>query len=170
MKRFYAFFIVSLVAFAPATSMALKIGTVDLQKALQESKKGKAAKSNLEKEFEARKKKIDAEQDSIRKESEDFQKKSMVLSEKARAEKGMQLQARMGAWQELVQKSQGEIQQKEVEMTKPIIEGLRELTNDLAKKKDVELVYEANAGLLYAKDRVDLTPDLIKAYDEKNPK
>ena len=151
-------------------ALALKIGTVDLQKALQESKKGKNAKSTLEKEFEAKKKKIDAEQVSIRKMSEEFQKKSLVMSEKARSEKGMEIQQKMGAWQELVQRSQQEIQGREAELTHPILDGLRGMISDLAKKKSLEVVFEANSGLLYVADREDLTQELIKMYDEKNPK
>jgi len=153
-----------------SNALAVKVGTVDLNKALQESKRGKNAKSNLDKEVEDKKKKITSEQDSIRKLSEEFQKKSLVMSEKARTEKGMEIQQRMGAWQELVQKSEGEIQERHAELTRPILDGLRGMIGELAKKKSLEVVHEVNSGLLYAADRVDLTEELIKAYDEKNPK
>lgn len=162
--------LLGLLSLVSVQAFAFKVGVVDLQKALQDSKKGKAAKANLEKEFQAKKKEIDKQQESLRKMSEEFQKKSLVLSEKARAEKGMELQQKMGAWQELVQKSQSDIQAKEAEMTRPLIDGLRAQLNDLAKKKDVDVVYEANAGMLYAKDRVEMTEELVKLYDEKNPK
>ena len=56
---------------------SLKIGIVDLQKSLLETKRGKAANSSLEKEYEEKKKKIDAEQESIKKE----EKSPTVLSE-----------------------------------------------------------------------------------------
>lgn len=170
-------FSVSLVALSvlalssPSISAAVKIGTIDLQKALQNVKKGKSAKAELEKEFQEKKKKIDAEQESIRKMSEEFQKKSLVLSEKARAEKGAQIQQKIGAWQEMVQKAQGEMQAREGDMTRPILEGLKTIGSDIAKKKSLELLFEANSsGLLYAADKTDVTDDVIKAYDEKNPK
>ncbi len=157
----------SMVSFA---AQAMKVGTVDLQKALQESKKGKSAKASIEKEFDIKKKKIDAEHASIQKLSEEFQKKSLVMSEKARSEKGMEIQQKMGAWQELVQKSQTEFQERQLELTRPILEGLRSTTAELAKKKSLDMVYEVNSGLLFAAEASDMTSDLIKAYDEKNPK
>lgn len=164
-------FLTTLALAGVSAEAAVKVGTVDLQKALQTVKKGKSAKAALEKEFQEKKKKIDMEQASIRKMSEEFQKKSLVLSEKARNEKGAEIQQKIAAWQELVQKSQQDMQGREAEMTRPILEGLRVLSGDLAKKKSLELMFEANSsGLLYAADKSDVTDELIKAYDEKNPK
>jgi outer membrane protein len=166
-----SFLILALSLGAFTAEAAIKVGVADLQKALQTVKKGKNAKSSLEKEFQDKKKKIDAEQDNIRKLSEDFQKKSLALSEKARAEKGMEIQQKIAAWQELVQKSQGEMQAREAEMTRPILESLRGIAAEIAKKKNLELMFEANSsGLLFAADKTDVTEELIKAYDEKNPK
>jgi outer membrane protein len=175
MTQFATFRLRSLVAVLALTAVssqaAIKVGVADLQKALQTVKKGKTAKTALEKEFQEKKKKIDAEQEAIRKMSEEFQKKSLVLSEKARSEKGMEIQQRIAAWQEMVQKAQGEMQGREGEMTRPILEGLRTISGELAKKKSFELMFEANSsGLLYAADRTDITEELIKAFDEKNPK
>ena len=48
---------------------------------------------------------------------------------------------------------------------------------DLAKKQDLELVFEMNSvgpggstasALAYSKEKVDLTDELIKAFDKKN--
>ena len=162
---------VALALASTAAQAAVKVGTVDLQKALQTVKKGKAAKAELEKEFQEKKKKIDAEQENIRKLSEEFQKKTLVLSEKARAEKGAQIQQKIGAWQELVQKSQAEMSGREADMTRPILEGLKNIGADVAKKKNLEMLFEQNSsGLIFAADKTDVTDDVIKAYDEKNPK
>ncbi len=173
MKRSASFLYVLAFTFLTTTAAqaAIKVGVIDLQKALQSSKKGKAAKSAYEKEFLAKKKNIESEQEKIRKLSEEFQKKSLALSEKARAEKGMEIQQKIAAWQELVQKSQAEMQAREGEMTRPILEGLRSVASELGKKKSFEMVFEANSsGLIFAADRSDFTDELIKAYDEKNPK
>ena len=173
-----AAFLIAGLAVSRVSHASVKVGTVDLQKALQESKKGRNAKAALEKEFDEKKKKIEAEQGAVRKMGEEFQKKSAVMSEKARQTKGAEVQQKMAAFQELVQKSQMDIQAREGELTKPIIDGLRNLVPDIAKKKNLEMVFEANsvgpngmtqAPLIYAADRTDLTDDLIKLFDEKNP-
>lgn len=161
-------FLMAALLVSSAAMANIKIGVVDLQKALQEVKAGKTAKASLEKEFQTKKGVLDKEQEEIRKLSEDFQKKSMALSQEARAQRGMELQKRMGQWQESVQKSQVDIQKREASLTKPILDGLRELIPELSKDKKVDLVLEVNTGgLLYAVERVDLTDELIKKFDSK---
>lgn len=159
---------VASVTLSSTAAFADKIGVVNLQRALQECKRGKAAKAALEKEVEDKKKKIDGERSSIQKATEEFQKKSAVLSEKVKTEKGVELQGRMQAFQELVQKSQAELQGREQELTKPILESLKTLIGTIAKKDGVKAVFEeSTSGLLFAEEKVDLTEKLIKAYDAK---
>jgi outer membrane protein len=148
----------------------LVIGTVNMQKILQESKRGKAAKAQLEKDIEDERKKLDKERDAIQKAGEEFQKKSAVLSEKARNEKGLELQTRMGKFQEVVSQTQMRMQQKEGELTKPILDGIRNTIPEVAKSSKVDLVFEDNtSGLLYTKEeKKDLTGDVLKAFDSKN--
>ena len=149
---------------------AAKMGVVDMQKALMEVKRGKSAKAQLEKAFDAKRKEFDKEQAEIKKESENFQKNSAALSEKARMEKGMKLQGRIATWQENVQKSQAEIQGKEAEFTRPILDGLKNFIPEIARARNLEAVFEAQTGgLLWALDKTDITEELIKKYDEKNP-
>jgi outer membrane protein len=165
----------------PLRSMAanLKVGTVDMIRALNEVKKGKSAQSVLDKEVAAKKKKFEGDQANLRKLGEDFQKKSAVMSEKARTEKGMELQQKMGELQQSAQQAQIELESRRVELTKPILEGLRALVPEVARKRNLELVFDAssiNPGgpsmgtLVYAVDQTDITEELIKLYDEKNPK
>lgn len=170
MKKIHSLSLILLAFVSSSVWAAPKLGIVDMQRALMEVKRGKAAKGQLEKAFEAKKKEIDKEQDSIRKESEDFQKKSAALSEKARMEKGMKLQQRIAAWQEMVSKSQQDIQGKEGDFTRPILEGLRNFVPDIARSRNLDAVFEAQTGgLIWAMDKTDITDELIKKYDEKNP-
>ncbi|MBS1984079.1 MAG: OmpH family outer membrane protein [Bdellovibrionales bacterium] len=151
-----------------ANAFAMKVGIVNLQRALQETKKGKSAKATLEKEVEEKKKKIDTERSALQKATEEFQKKSAVMSEKARNQKGMEMQQKIAQFQEFVQKSQQEVQGRDSELTKPVLDGLRATVADIAKKHKVDLVFEENtSGMLYSEEKVDLTDDLIKAYDNK---
>lgn len=159
----------SLLAFAFSASVPamaeIKVAVIDLQKAFQESKRGQEARDKLEKEYLDRKKKIDSEQDSLKKASEDFQKKSATMSEKARQEKGMDLQKRMGALQELVAKSDQEIRSRESELSRPIIEGLRATAEKIGKNRGFNLVMDVNL-VVYAANRSDITADVIKEFDD----
>jgi outer membrane protein len=180
-RKFLQFLFVPFCVFVLSSQAIaqIKVGVVDMQKALQDVNRGKTAKSSLEKEFDRKKKEIEKEQADIKKMTDEFQKKAAVMSEKARQEKQIEIQTRMGNFQELVQRSQMEIQQREAELTMPIVKDLRDLVADIAKSKSLEMVFETNANgpaammgssLIYAKDKVDVTTDLVQAFDKKHKK
>ena len=100
-------FLATLVGMALVTSNALaeaKFGYIDMQKAIQQTKAGQKAKSDLEKEVETRKKELQAKEKDIKKMGEDFEKKSAVLSDEVRSKKQMEIQEEMMKWRELAQK------------------------------------------------------------------
>ncbi|MEZ4815251.1 MAG: OmpH family outer membrane protein [Bdellovibrionota bacterium] len=163
-KKFLLTLSFSLVGFGWS---AVKIGTVDMEKALQSVKTGKAAKAKLEKKFNEKKSSIDKQEKSFAKAQEDFKKKSVVMSDKAKSEEAMKLQQQYAEIMQSKQKAQLEMQQEEVKATQPILKGLGELIDDVAKSAKVDMVVEARAGLLYAADKVDLTDELIKKFDKK---
>jgi outer membrane protein len=57
----------------------MKIGTVDMQRAIQTSETGKKAKGELEQAFNKKKKELQAEEANLKKLQEDFQKKTICI-------------------------------------------------------------------------------------------
>ncbi len=144
-----------------------RIGTVDMQKALQTVEAGKNAKLQLEKEFNAKKKTLQAEEAKIKKMHEEFQKQSLVMNEEARAKKQQEIQKILMGFQEMTARSQQEIQMKEQDLTKPIITKIRNLVTDLAKKKGYTIVLEKNENMvLFSQEKDDLTTEVIALYNK----
>lgn len=153
-----------------AASAEEKIATVDMQKALQTVEAGKKAKGTLEKEFNARKKELQAEETAIKKMGEDFKKQSLVLSDEAKIKKQNEIQERIMKFQELTARSQAEIQQKEQELTSPIIVKLRSIIGELAKQKGYTVVLEKNENtVLFSLEKDDITSEVIASFN-KQPK
>jgi outer membrane protein len=147
----------------------VKIATVDMQKALQSVDSGKRAKAQLEKDFNAKKKDLQTEEAAIRKATEEFKKQSLVMNDEARAKKQGELQERIMKFQELTARSQMEIQQKEKELTQPIVSKLRNVISDLAKKRSYTVVLEKNENnVLYSLEKDDLTGDVISTFDKQS--
>lgn len=141
-----------------------KIGTIDMQRAIQASESGKKAKGELEAAFNKKKKELQAEEANLKKLQEEFQKKQSALSESAKKEQQGKLQERFMKYQELLQKSQAEIQKKEQEMSEPIIRKIREKVAEIAKKKGYTLVLEKNENVvLFSQEKDDLTEEVMKA-------
>lgn len=160
--------VVSLWVF-PAFGEDLKIATVDLQKAIQSVEAGKKAKAQLEKDYTAKKKDLEAEEASLRKMIDEFKKQSLVMSEEARAKKQAELQERGLKYEELKQRSTVDLQQKEQELTRPLINKLRVVISEIAKQKGYTLILEKNENtVLYSLDKDDLTTDVISSFNKQH--
>lgn len=149
----------------------IKIATVDMQKAIQSVEAGKKAKGQLEKDFNSKKKELEAEENHIRKMIEEFKKQSLVMSDEARAKKQAELQERGLKFEELKQRSTLDLQQKEQELTRPLIGKLRTVISEIAKQKGYALILEKNENtVLYSLDKDDLTDDVISAFNKQQSK
>ena len=168
MKTFVAlmaFF--GMTAAAHAAPADVKIGYVDLQKAIQETNAGKKAKKDLEKEFNSKKDELQKKEADLKKMNEDFEKKKNVLSDDVRNKKQQELQQEMFKYRELVGQSQLNLQKREQELTKPILEKLQEVLDKVAKDAGYTMVLEKNEqSVLWAKKDVDLTDEVVKAFEK----
>ncbi len=152
---------------ADASDEPFKIGIVDMQRTLQTVEAGKKAKSQLEKEFNAKKKELQTEEAAIKKMGEEFKKQSLVLSDDARMKKQGEIQERIMKFQETTARSQAEIQQKEGELTEPIITKIRKLIAELAKKKGYSVILEKNENtVLFSLEKDELTEEVISGFDK----
>ena len=141
-----------------------KIGIVDMQKAIQSWEAGKKAKSELEGAFNKKKKELDDQGAQLKKDQEAFTKKQAALSDSAKRDQGTKLQEKMMKYQELLQKSNVEIQKKEQEMSEPIIKDIRTKVAEIAKKRGFSLVLEKNDNIvIFSDDKTDVTDEVIKS-------
>jgi outer membrane protein len=163
----------ALIAFAGGLSASaladeVKIGVVDMQKALQTVESGKKAKTQLEKEINAKKKELQTEEAAIKKMHDEYKKQTLALSDEARARKQGEIQERVMQLQKMMADSQQELQAKETELTRPIVEKLRGIIADIAKQKGFTVVLEKNENtVLFSQEKDDFTNEVISVFNKK---
>lgn len=169
MTRYTAFLGLLAVLFVSLGARAdVKIGYIDMQKAIQETGSGKKAKKELEDEFNKKKKELEKMETEIKKKGEEFEKRSGVMNEDARNKKNAELQGEMRKYQESAAKAQMEIQKRERDLTQPIVDRLRKILDDIAKKDDYTVILEkAENSVMWAKKEIDLTERVVKEFDKK---
>lgn len=161
---------IALVVFAGVSAHAaegFKVGYVDMQKAIQTTSAGKKAKTELEGEFNKRKKELEKKETDLKKMKEDIEKKQAVLSEEVLGKKQAEFREEMMKYQDSVGKNQMEIQKKERDLTQPILEKMKKVISQVAKEKSYAMVIENSAMVLYAEPGHDLTDDVIKAFEKE---
>ena len=154
--------------FMCANAGAATYGYVDLQKAMETVKEGATAKAKLEKEFNDKKKMISAREEEIKRMTAEYQKKQVVMSNDKKAEEEQRIQKKMMEYRDIVQQSEVQMQKRQIELTQPIIDNLRNVIANIALDAKYDLVYEKNqSGIFFASNAKDITDDAIKSYDEK---
>lgn len=168
MKRFVGALLAVLLLAAPAFAADTKIGYVDLQKALNTSEAGKAAKERISKKVKEYEGTIDTRQKEIKKLKEELEKQAMLLSEDARAAKERDYQQKVKEFQRFTKDIQEELQQKDNDFTKQILEELFKVIKEVGEKEGFTLILEqSESSILYADEKVNLTDKVIKAFDAK---
>ncbi len=153
---------------AHAADAALKVAYVDLQKALQTVDAGKTAKAQLEKDVAAKRAELEKAQASLQQEAEQFEKKSAILNDSAKQAKQQELQKRFMEFQKNASESQADLQKRERELTKPLIDELRAIIEGIGKEKGYQLIVEKNEGaVLYAEAGSDLTEQVVEKFNSK---
>jgi outer membrane protein len=172
MKRLIGLALITvLVSAGSALAGETKLGYVDLQKALNLSEAGKTAKEKISgkvKEYESL---VESRQEELRKLKEELEKKALLLSETARADKERDYQQKLKEFQRFTKDIQEELQQQDADHTRRILEELFGVIKEIGEKENYTLVLEkTESSILFADDQIDLTPKVIKAYDAKHVK
>jgi len=161
------FTIVSVLIAFNAYAADLKIGYVDLNKALNTSETGKKAVKVLEDMVKAKQKFIDQKGDDIKKLDEELSKQSSVLNPETLKEKQEERDRLMRDYQRMVKDSQDEIQKKQTGLMQDIIKEMRQVVHELGKKEGYSVIFErSESGILYIPDNFDLTEKLIQKFNE----
>ena len=153
----------SSVAFAQSS---LKIGVVNLQRAINEVGEGKRARANLESRME----KVKIEVEKRRKELETLQEAleagEMMLSEQALAEQRAEFQTKYLEFQQMVVSSEQEMTLLQGELTNDILEKLYKVARSVGAESGYNLVLESTA-VVYTNGVTDITDLVIARFNDK---
>jgi outer membrane protein len=157
-----------LLASAPVAALAddLKLGYVDLQRALNETEDGRKAKANLKKVFDAKQKELDEQQETLKKDIEDLNKKRTLLPAEKVREKEAELQDRLQKVQQTYMRHQQDLSSKEQEATAKIFDRMGKIITKIAAAENFTMVLDRQqGGVVFAKPSLDLTNEVIRRYN-----
>jgi outer membrane protein len=169
MKRMIRSTLVGLVIAAalirPALAEEVKLGFVDLRRALYETEDGRKARTSLKKVFDQKQKELDEQQDDVKKAIEDLNKKRTLLPADTVRQKEAELQERVAKVQQTYMRHQQDLAAKEEEATQPIVERLQRIIAKIAAAENFTMIFDKNQGVVFAKPHLDLTNEVIRRYN-----
>jgi outer membrane protein len=144
----------------------LKVGAVDIQKAVNQCNAGKEAKQTLTKEVEKIQRLIAEKQKELQEMKELLEKQALMLKPETRAEREKEYQTKLRDFQRWGEDIQNEVNQKRMEMERSIYVGLQKVIQKVATDEGYTLILEKNENIvLFNSKSIDITDQVIKAYD-----
>ncbi len=159
-----------LVLLLPAVvSAQVKIGFIDVQRAISESAAGKRAKEK----FQAQVKKAEAdllkEKNELERLKAELDKKGPLLKDDERRNLEGDLQKRYVTYQRSMSDQQQDLRQKEGEMTADILKELEKIVNEVGKAEKFTLILE-RSQILYSDQGIDITNKVIEVFNSRAKK
>ncbi len=153
---------------APAAAKT-RLGTLDMRRAFNESRAGKEARDRLRTDFEKKQKKLDADQEELKK----LLAKGSAETDQAKKDAvGKQVEERTRALQETFKKFQRDLEEAEKAATAKLLKDIRTLVPSVAQGMKLAGVAEADAVYFTEPDveRIDVTNEVVKRLDAATPK
>jgi len=160
-----------LLAPRAARAAELKIGYVDLQRAVSEVEEGKAARAQLKREFDEKQKKLDEKEAELKQLQADLEKQALVLSEQAKREKAELMERKFGEAQALLGQLRQELGNRERELMSALFDKMGQIVKEIAEAEGFTYVLEKNqAGIMFAPSSLDVTNELVRKYNARYAK
>lgn len=141
-----------------------KVAVVNVQQAVMQTEDGIRAQATLKKLFDKRQQELDARQTELGRAREDIEKQSRILSRQALEKRMEDWQRRMVELQTKFVENNKELQEKQGQLTQPILKKMVGIIARLAKKSSYELIIDKQA-VPYARPDLDLTEQVVQMYN-----
>jgi len=163
-----------------AAALPLKVGIVDLDRALKESASGKQALQSLKKfrdgvlkEINEKKRVKEQKEGTLRELQTELTTQSLVLSEASKRDKEetyrrqvRELKRFIDDSNRFIEESERDLREREGELTSRLLRELLDLIKAVGKEENFTIIFEKNERfLLFAADAIDLTDKIIKRAD-----
>jgi outer membrane protein len=159
---FTLMFGMSVVSFA--ADPALKIGIVDINKIMKDSKAAKNAKAVFQKDLDAKKATVKTKSDKVT--ALDKELKGIDQKSNAWKEKRDKLANEIKELRTMENRMNQELRKEDIDLTNKILNDVQQILNKLIKTENYSLILDKKA-VLAGKDGFDITDKVIKTYDSQ---
>jgi outer membrane protein len=166
-KILFAGFLLFLTGFmyaGPLNAADVKIGVIDTQRIMRESKAARNAMAVFSKDVEARRNTLNEKQKEIQTLQEEIKNKGKDMAESARKEKNEKISQEIKEFNRLKTDFEEELKKKDAELTQRLLKEIHEVVNEYRKKENYAIIHDKQTLVSYD-EAIDITDKIIKLYD-----
>ena len=163
-KMLTLFLVVSWLATPCLAADVAKIGVVNIQKVLMTSSAGKLAKAQINKKAREMENNLTVKKEEIEKLKETLEREALVMDKETRDERERDIRIKINDIKSLKNKYENDLKKIESNVVKRIQADVRVIIQELGKKGGYLLIIVNNV-VLYSPTSIDVTDELIQAYN-----
>ena len=158
----------------PALAADFKMGVLDPQEVLEKSKAGKRSLDALKEYARTRQKVLASDEEELKGFEKSLKDQEATLNDQQKREKQDVFRAKIQAYQKRAQDFNQDLAGKQKEMVDDYMKRIAAATKNVAEKGGFSLVVDKGSEqtlriVIYNKDTIDLTAEVIKEFDRLNP-
>ena len=150
----------------PVWGQELKVGFVNLQKAISESQRGKDARQTFQAALKDKQEALLNDKKDIEQQRKDLEKQAVLMKQSERAKAERRFQLRVRDYERKMRDVQEELRLREREITDEILKDLQKIIAEVGKTGKFTMILE-RSQLLYTDKGTDITDDVIVLYNER---
>ncbi len=167
MKYWLALFLTLAWVSAVGAQERVKIGFIDIQRAISDSNAGKRAKDRFQAQVKKAEAELIKEKTELERLKSDLDKKGPLMKEEERRNLESDLQRRYVNYQRTMTDQQQDLRQREGALTADILKELEKIVNEIGKSEKFTLILERNQ-ILYSDQGIDITNKVIEVFNSRN--
>jgi outer membrane protein len=144
-----------------------KVGYINLQRLVNESKMGKSAKANIEKLRQEKQSEIDTQLKEIQELKSLIEKNGNLMGEKNKAEKVEELQRMYKNYKRLVSDAKEELANEDSKLVATILEKADSVLKQVAKQEKYSIILKDPDAIGYLDPKVDITDAVIREFNKQ---
>jgi len=146
-----------------------KVGLIDLQRCLKDSKEGQKVSQILQKKKDDLQRRLDTRQRELLELKKELDKQAMMLSMDAQENKKRTIERKTRELEYLYKDLNEEMVRLQGKERNKIFKELEKIIEKIGSEENYTLIMEKRAGgVLYRSESIDITDRVIKAYDQMN--
>jgi len=149
-----------------AETRTLRIGIVDIQRILRESRAAKEARALFLKDLEARRRLYRAEEEKVRLMSREIKEQTPRLSPEEKKDKLEQMEKEIKELRRLKMDLEEELKKRNAELTQKLLKEIKKVVEAFTLKEGYTLILEKRR-VVAADQAIDITDQIIRLYDAR---
>ena len=145
----------------------VRLAYVDIQRALNECRAGRAAKIKFRGRVERLQSQLESEQQGVERLKQELESKGPLMQPEQRQNLEDEYSKKLRQFQDDYKNSRDELQQRDSEITGAIVRDLAMVVRQVGEKDGYTMIME-KGSLLWAVPSIDITDQVIRAYDAMN--